>query len=239
MRNSTGERKDVELSQISHIDSSQSTRTLPRSSSKRPAFEAVREARRSETAEDYVELIDDLIKATGERHGSLTWRLRMGVSHATVNRILARLVPKKDLVNTQPYRSIFLTDAGALASRKSRASGTGSWWNSSARWASMRATAERDAEGIEHYVSTETIEAFQTWTGKLGEMSVLDHPFSAGVRATVTATWTSWPKQRGGDAYPPYDVLVKDENTYHRPDRRGRVHERRPAPDRSTAPAAW
>ena len=31
------------------------------------------------------------------------------------------------------------------------------------------ATAERDAEGIEHYVSTETIEAFQTWTGKLAK----------------------------------------------------------------------
>ena len=31
------------------------------------------------------------------------------------------------------------------------------------------ATAQRDAEGIEHYVSTETIEAFQKWTGKLSE----------------------------------------------------------------------
>ena len=128
------------------------------------AFEAVREARRSETAEDYVELIDDLIKATGEAR-VVDVAARMGVSHATVNRILARLV-KEGLVNTQPYRSIFLTDAGSGLAQESRerhrivveflcALGID------------ETTAQRDAEGIEHYVSTETIEAFQNWTGKL------------------------------------------------------------------------
>ena len=130
------------------------------------AFEAVREARRSETAEDYVELIDDLIKATGEAR-VVDVAARMGVSHATVNRILARLV-KEGLVNTQPYRSIFLTDAGSGLAQESRerhrivveflcALGID------------ETTAQRDAEGIEHYVSTKTIEAFQNWTGKLSE----------------------------------------------------------------------
>jgi DtxR family transcriptional regulator, manganese transport regulator len=129
-------------------------------------FEAVREARRSETAEDYVELIDDLIKAMGEAR-VVDVAARMGVSHATVNRILARL-SKEGLVNTQPYRSIFLTEAGADLAQQSRerhrivveflcALGID------------EATAEQDAEGIEHYVSTETIEAFQTWTGKLAK----------------------------------------------------------------------
>ena len=127
-------------------------------------FEAVREARRSETAEDYVELIDDLIKATGEAR-VVDVAARMGVSHATVNRILARLA-KEGLVSTQPYRSIFLTDAGTDLAQESRerhrivveflcALGID------------EATAERDAEGIEHYVSAETITAFQQWTGKL------------------------------------------------------------------------
>lgn len=127
-------------------------------------FEAVREARRSETAEDYVELIDDLIKATGEAR-VVEVAARMGVSHATVNRILARLA-KEGLVSTQPYRSIFLTDAGTDLAQESRerhrivveflcALGID------------EATAERDAEGIEHYVSAETITAFQQWTGKL------------------------------------------------------------------------
>ena len=127
-------------------------------------FEAVREARRSETAEDYVELIDDLIKATGEAR-VVDVAARMGVSHATVNRILARLA-KEGLVSTQPYRSIFLTDAGTDLAQESRerhrivveflcALGID------------EATAERDAEGIEHYVSAETITTFQQWTGKL------------------------------------------------------------------------
>ena len=127
-------------------------------------FEAVREARRSETAEDYVELIDDLIKATGEAR-VVDVAARMGVSHATVNRILSRLT-KEGLVNTQPYRSIFLTDAGADLAQESRerhrivvefltALGID------------EATAERDAEGIEHYVSEATMQAFQDWTGKI------------------------------------------------------------------------
>ena len=129
-------------------------------------FEAVREARRSETAEDYVELIDDLIKATGEAR-VVDVAARMGGSHPTVNRILARLV-KEGLVSTQPYRSIFLTQEGTNLAQESRerhrivveflcALGI------------EETTAERDAEGIEHYVSTETIEAFQRWTGKLSK----------------------------------------------------------------------
>jgi len=127
-------------------------------------FEAVREARRSETAEDYVELIDDLIKATGEAR-VVDVAARMGVSHATVNRILSRLT-KEGLVSTQPYRSIFLTDAGADLAQESRerhrivvefltALGID------------EATAERDAEGVEHYVSEATMQAFQDWTGKI------------------------------------------------------------------------
>ena len=90
---------------------------------------------------------------------------RMGVSHATVNRILSRLT-KEGLVNTQPYRSIFLTDAGTNLAQESRerhrivvefltALGID------------EGTAERDAEGIEHYVSEATIQAFQDWTGKI------------------------------------------------------------------------
>jgi DtxR family manganese transport transcriptional regulator len=130
------------------------------------AFEAVREARRSETAEDYVELIDDLIKATGEAR-VVDVAARMGVSHATVNRILARLV-KEGLVNTQPYRSIFLTDAGSGLAQESRER-----HRIVVEFLCVlgidETTAQRDAEGIEHYVSTETIEAFQNWTGKLSE----------------------------------------------------------------------
>ena len=120
-------------------------------------FEAVREARRSETAEDYVELIDDLIKATGEAR-VVDVAARMGVSHATVNRILSRLT-KEGLVSTQPYRSIFLTEAGRALAEASRA-----------RHQIVRdflitigvpqSIAEEDAEGVEHHVSRETLDVF-------------------------------------------------------------------------------
>ena len=127
-------------------------------------FEAVREARRSETAEDYGELIDDLIKATGEAR-VVDVAARMGVSHATVNRILARL-SKEGLVNTQPYRAIFLTDAGANLAQQSRERHRIVVGFLTALGID-EATAERDAEGIEHYVSEATIQAFQDWTGKI------------------------------------------------------------------------
>ena len=127
-------------------------------------FEAVREARRSETAEDYVELIDDLIKATGEAR-VVDVAARMGVSHATVNRILARM-SKEGLVNTQPYRAIFLTDAGVNLAQQSRERHRIVVGFLTALGID-EATAERDAEGIEHYVSEATIQAFQDWTGKI------------------------------------------------------------------------
>jgi DtxR family manganese transport transcriptional regulator len=121
-------------------------------------FERVRTAQQTEKAEDYVEMIDDLINAYGEAR-IVELARRFGVSHATVNKIVKRLA-RDGLVHTRPYRSIFLTQEGhrlADASRKRhqivlnflRAIGV-----------SERA-AKLDAEGIEHYVSDETLAAFE------------------------------------------------------------------------------
>ncbi len=120
-------------------------------------FERVRTAQQTEKAEDYVEMIDDLINAYGEAR-VVEMAQRFGVSHPTVNKVVKRL-QREGLVHTRPYRSIFLTEEGhqlAEASRKRhqivlnflRAIGV-----------SERA-AELDAEGIEHYVSDETLAAF-------------------------------------------------------------------------------
>lgn len=120
-------------------------------------FERVRTAQQTEKAEDYVEMIDDLINAYGEAR-VVELAKRFGVSHATVNKIVKRLA-RDGLVHTRPYRSIFLTEAGrelAEWSRKRhqivlnflRAIGVG------------ERAAELDAEGIEHYVSEETLAAF-------------------------------------------------------------------------------
>lgn len=128
-------------------------------------FARVRDAQQTEKAEDYVEMIDDLINAYGEAR-VVELAERFGVSHATVNKIVKRL-QRDGLVISRPYRSIFLTDEGrALAARSRarhkvvldflRAIGVGA------------ENAERDAEGIEHYVSEETLAAFARITAEKG-----------------------------------------------------------------------
>jgi len=109
-----------------------------------------------ELAQDYVEMIDDLIARTGEAR-LIDLARGLGVSHVTASRTLKRL-QRLGLVRTQPYRSIFLTPSGANLARESRhrheivvrvltALGV------------PRPIAESDAEGIEHHVSHETLAA--------------------------------------------------------------------------------
>src|SRR3954468_18677175 len=64
----------------------------------------------NEIAEDYVEAIADLVTETGEAR-VVDLAKRLGVTHVTVNRTIARL-QKAGLVTSQPYRAIFLTDKG-------------------------------------------------------------------------------------------------------------------------------
>ncbi|MGQ0527509.1 MAG: manganese-binding transcriptional regulator MntR [Alphaproteobacteria bacterium] len=126
-------------------------------------FERVREAHQSETAEDYVELIADLIETKGEAR-IVDLAERFGVSNATVNKVVARL-KREGLVNSEPYRALFLTPEGremATACKKRHlivlefllAIGV------------SRRTAEVDAEGVEHHVSEETLRAFQRFIKK-------------------------------------------------------------------------
>lgn len=74
------------------------------------AFRRIRSDHQSELAEDYVELIADLIDEKGEARGS-DIALRLGVANATVVKTLKRL-QDAGLVTQEPYRSIFLTGDG-------------------------------------------------------------------------------------------------------------------------------
>ena len=73
-------------------------------------FERIRKAHQNEVAEDYVEMIAELIETTGEAR-AVDLALRFGVTAPTVNATIQRL-QKDGLVNSRPYRSIFLTESG-------------------------------------------------------------------------------------------------------------------------------
>src|SRR5262245_45778431 len=124
------------------------------------AFQRVRADHQSEIAEDYVELIADLIEEHGEARGTDIAQ-RLGVSTATVVKTLRRLHDEK-LITQEPYRAVFLTDAGRKLANEGRrrhdiveqfllAIGVG------------REQACIDAEGLEHHVSAETLQAMEAF----------------------------------------------------------------------------
>jgi DtxR family manganese transport transcriptional regulator len=123
-------------------------------------FGKARSARSTSTLEDYTELIADLLAATGEARTTDIAR-RLGVAHPTASKAIARL-KREGLARAQPYRGIFLTEAGAAMAKSVHqrhrlvvdlllAVGV------------PREAAEADAEGIEHYVSAATLHAFEAF----------------------------------------------------------------------------
>lgn len=121
-------------------------------------FQAVREARRSELVEDYVELIAELIEDTGEAR-PVDIAERLGVKRPTVSKNLARL-KREGFVRGERYRSVFLTEAGrALADHCRRRHRL--VVSFLVELGLDEATAEQDAEGIEHHASDRTLELFE------------------------------------------------------------------------------
>lgn len=129
--------------------------------SRSEAFARVREAHTMETAEDYVEMISDLIEEHGEAR-SVDLAQCFGVSNATVNKIIARL-GREGLVTNQPYRSIFLTGKGQKLAQRCKERHEIVVDFLKALGVSAR-TAELDAEGVEHHISSETLKAFQKFS---------------------------------------------------------------------------
>lgn len=125
-----------------------------------------RRAHGTEIAEDYVEVISDLLRDHGEARAVDIAR-RLGVTHVTVTKTVARL-QRDGLVTTEPYRAIFLTEKGTKMADRCRK-------RHEIVLELLRAIgvpakiAEADAEGIEHHVSEETLRAFQRLTKSLGK----------------------------------------------------------------------
>ena len=117
-------------------------------------FARVREAHQTETTEDYVELIADLIEFQKEARASDLAK-RLGVAHPTVTKMLSRL-QDEGYIETQPYRSIFLTSKGAALAKKckERHQNIHEFLN---RLGVDPGAAGFDAEGIEHHISAQTL----------------------------------------------------------------------------------
>ena len=129
-------------------------------------FDRIRRAHQSEVAEDYVEMISDLIEETGEAR-TVDLAARFGVTSPTVNVIVRRL-QRENLVETRPYRSIFLTEAGKALAESSRARHQ-IGRDFLVTIGVPETIAEEDAEGVEHHVSEETLAVFAqiTAAGKI------------------------------------------------------------------------
>jgi DtxR family manganese transport transcriptional regulator len=121
-------------------------------------FRRSRRDRAAEIAQDYVEAIADLSVMQGEAR-VVDLARRLGVTHVTVNRTLARL-QQAGYVSTKPYRAIFLTEAGRKLAEecKQRHETVVAFLRS---LGISERVAEMDAEGIEHHVSPETLAAFE------------------------------------------------------------------------------
>lgn len=127
------------------------------------SFRQARRARRSALVEDYVELIADLIDDGGEAR-QVDIAARLGVAQPTVAKMLKRLA-EDGLVAQKPYRGAFLTPAGQSLALRSRERHRVVEQFLLALGIEPE-TARRDAEGLEHHVSEETLDAFARFVAR-------------------------------------------------------------------------
>ncbi|MCQ4162030.1 manganese-binding transcriptional regulator MntR [Roseomonas sp. GC11] len=121
---------------------------------------SARSARANALLHDYVELIGDLLASEGEARPTDIAR-RLGVSHATAIKAIARL-KREGLAHSKPYRGIFLTEAGHALAAEVRARHRVVVDVLLALGVPPE-VARTDAEGIEHHVSDATLAAFRAF----------------------------------------------------------------------------
>ena len=130
---------------------------LPAEPTQARRFGKARTAQATALLEDYAELIADLLASAGEARPTDIAR-RLGVSHATAIKAIARL-KREGLATARPYRGVFLTETGEHLAARVRARHRLVVDVLLALGVPAEA-AEQDAEGIEHHVSAATLTAF-------------------------------------------------------------------------------
>jgi len=136
---------------------------MPTEAAQAHRFGKARSAQSTALLEDYVELISDLLASAGEARPTDVAR-RLGVSHATAIKTIARL-KREGFATSKPYRGVFLTSDGEALAEQVRkrhrlvvdllvAVGV------------PADSAEADAEGIEHHVSDVALSAFRAFLAR-------------------------------------------------------------------------
>ncbi len=121
-------------------------------------FRKVRTDHATETAQDYVEAVSDIVHNKGECRVKDLSEL-LGVSHVTVSRAVARFQQQR-LITTEPYRPIRLTAKGERLAAESRRRHEIVLAFLDAIGVPKRESL-RDAEGIEHHVGQVTLRCME------------------------------------------------------------------------------
>jgi len=128
------------------------------------SFIHTRKAHENELAEDYVELIEDLIIKEGEAR-IVDIAEHLGISKATANQTINRLT-RKGFLTSRPYRAIRLTKKGEKTATVARQRHE-IVYNFLIALGLDKQTAELDSEGIEHHVGNKTLLKLKNLTVKL------------------------------------------------------------------------
>ena len=128
-------------------------------------YDRARTGRSAAILEDYTELIADLTREHGEARTTDIAR-RLGVTLPTATKSLARL-RREGLVVSRPYRGVFLTEAGSAMAERVRVRHR-LVVDLLAAIGVPPDAAETDAEGIEHYISEVTLDAFRRFLHRRG-----------------------------------------------------------------------
>lgn len=129
-------------------------------------FTAARRQHSEEAAEDYVELVSDLIDKNGEAR-TCTIAAHLGISHVTALRTIRRL-QDEGFLETSPHKPVQLTAKGRKLAQfaKQRHELLVEFF---VHIGVPRPQAEIDVEGAEHHISKKTLACIRNFLAKAAE----------------------------------------------------------------------
>ncbi|PPR46440.1 MAG: Transcriptional regulator MntR [Alphaproteobacteria bacterium MarineAlpha5_Bin9] len=124
------------------------------------SFIKARSSHKTENTEDYLELISDLLNKNGEAR-IVDIANKLNITQATANKTIKRL-NSQGYVKKEPYRSIFLTVKGQKIASESKKRHR-IVYNFLLNLGVKQSSALSDSEGIEHHVSSNTLEKMEKY----------------------------------------------------------------------------